>query len=146
MIPAIIGWVLPLVLLLSCSWVAASAWTSSGPAAARSRRRLLAALLETASVAVFMRLVVEWSPVTIWLWVLSVAALAAGAAGTVIRWDSLPRTASVADSASGAGPAAARAESTRGRRGGQSREPGTITLGSYALVLAAAVAVSAAIG
>lgn len=67
MIPAVIGWVLPLVLVFSCGWVAASAWQGSGAAAARSRRRLLAALLETAFVALALRLVVEWSPVTIWL-------------------------------------------------------------------------------
>ena len=155
MIPAVIGWVLPLVLVFSCGWVAASAWQGSGAAAARSRRRLLAALLETAFVALALRLVVEWSPVTIWLWVFSVAALAAGVAGAVIRWDSLPRTAAAApaapavaeaDAAGTAGEAAAPAASTRGRNSNQPKEPGTVTLTGYAVLLAAAVAVSAAVG
>lgn len=149
MIPVIIGWVLPLVLVLSCSWVAASAWKSTGAAAARSRRHLLAALLETAFVAVAMRLVVEWSPVTIWLWVVSVAGLAAGAAGAVIRWDSLPRTAAAAaetDAAAAAGSAPAPADSKRGRSRRQPKEPGTATLSGYAVLLAAAVAVSVAAG
>lgn len=158
MIPAVIGWVLPLVLVFSCGWVAASAWQGSGAAAARSRRRLLAALLETAFVALALRLVVEWSPVTIWLWVFSVAALAAGVAGAVIRWDSLPRTAAAApaapaapavaeaDAAGTAGEAADPAASTRGRNSRESRDPGTVTLTGYAVLLAAAVAVSAAVG
>ena len=155
MIPAVIGWVLPLVLVFSCGWVAASAWQGTGAAAARSRRRLLAALLETAFVALALRLVVEWSPVTIWLWVFSVAALAAGVAGAVIRWDSLPRTAAAApaapavaeaDAAGTAGEAADPAASTRGRNSRESRDPGTVTLTGYAVLLAAAVAVSAAVG
>lgn len=152
MMQVIIGWVLPAVLALACGWVAASAWQSDGMAAARSRRSLLAAMLETAFVALALRLVVEWSPVTIWLWILSVAALAAATAGAVIRWESLPRTAAEADAAGTAGSAAragsadSPAESKRGRSRRQPREPGTATLSGYAVLLAAAVAVSIAAG
>ena len=148
MMPVIIGWVLPLVLVFSCGWVALSAWTASGRAAARSRRSLLAALLQTAIVALAMRLVVDWTPVTIWLWVLSVAALAAAAAGTVIRWDSLPVHATVqaepVASPERRSPEKSSPEKPGRRR--QPRDPGPVALGGYAVLLAAAVTVSVAIG
>lgn len=140
MMQVIIGWVLPAVLVLACGWVAASAWQSDGMAAARSRRSLLAALLETAFVALALRLVVEWSPVTIWLWVLSVAALAAATAGAVIRWESLPVRPAQTE------PAARPERPRRGKSRRQPKDPGPVALGGYAVLLAAAVVASVAIG
>ena len=122
MIASAVAWMAGAGLMLYCVRVPVSVWKPDGRwAAARSRRTLLAALLEIAFMVVLARLVIDWSPVTIWFWVLSVAALAAGTAAAVIRWDALPDVR-------------------------QPREPGTATLGGYTVLLAAAVAVSVASG
>lgn len=136
MMAAVIGWVFPLGLVAYCGWVAFFAWTPSVPE--KSRGSYLATLLEAAFVAVVMRLVVDWSPVTIWLWVLSAAALAAATAGVMIRWPELPARRVNATEHGTDFPAGARAR--------KPKDPGPVVLSGYALLLAAALAVSAAVG
>ncbi len=141
MIASAMAWILGTGLMLYCLRVPVSVWKPDSRWAARSRRTLLAALLEIAFMVVLARLVIDWSPVTIWFWVFSVAALAAGTAGAVIRWDALPRPAAEAEKLPEDPQAITWQVNTR-----QPREPGTATLSSYALLLAAALAVSAAAG
>jgi len=141
MITSAVAWIVGAGLMLYCTRVSVSAWKPDGRWAARSRRTLLAALLETAFMVVLARPVIDWSPVTVWFWVLSVAAVAAGTAGAVIRWDILPRPAAEAEQHPEDPQAVTWQINTR-----QPREPGTVTLSSYAVMLAAALAVSVAAG
>lgn len=133
MMAAAIAWVIPAGLVVYCGWAAYSAWTPSLPE--KSRSAYLAALLEAGFVVVVCRLMIEFSSVTVWLWVLSVAALGIAAAGLVIRWTELPGRRVQPESGT---PANVRVSKTRG--------PGPATVTGYAAVLAAAVAASVVIG
>ena len=136
MMAAVIGWVLPLGLVVYCGWLAYFAWTQSVPE--RTRGSYVATVLEAAFVAVLMRLVVDWSAATIWLWVLSAAALAAAVAGLVIRWPQLPaRRGKVTES---------RADFPVAVPARKPKEPGPATLTGYAALLAAALTVSVIVG
>ncbi|MFZ3453515.1 hypothetical protein [Arthrobacter sp. 7Tela_A1] len=135
MMAGVIGWVFPLGLVVYCGWVAFFAWTLSIPE--KTRGAYLATLLEAGFVAVVMRLMVEWSPVTIWLWVLSAAALAAAVAGLVVRWPELPSRRGKATEPHADFPGVVPA-----RKPG----PGRVALTGYAALLAAAVAVSVMVG
>lgn len=136
MMAAVIGWVLPIGLVVYCGWLARFAWTPSVPE--KSRGSYVATLLEAAFVAVVMRLVVDWSAVTTWLWVLSVAALAAAVAGLVIRWPQLPARRGKVTEPGADFPVAVPAR--------KPKEPGSATLTGYAALLAAALAVSVIVG
>ena len=87
----IIGWALSALLAFTCLSAAVSLWRPGGRLATGSRAAALASLLETAAVAVFFRLVVQWTPGTVALWVVATAAFAAAVAGAVVRWPGLAR-------------------------------------------------------
>jgi hypothetical protein len=162
MLLSVIPWVLSGFLVYSCLSLAVSAWKREGRWSRRSGMSLLVGLLETAAVAGLFRLVVPWSPGTVALWVVAAVALAAAAAGVIIRWPELaarPRSAErlAADDAAAehaaageeapdrwsenAGTKTAKKPSTKPKK-----EPGKAAVAGHAGFLAAVVAFSFAIG
>lgn len=113
----LIAWGLAGLLAFTCLSAAVSLWRPRGALANGSRAAVLATLLEAAAVAVFFRLVVQWTPGTVMLWVAAVAAFAAAVAGAVLRWPQLP---------------------PRNEAG----KPGRLSVGIRVVLLAAALAVS----
>ena len=86
----LLAWIFSGLLALYCLFLAYSAWRQEAGLSGRGRMSLLVALLEAAVMAALLRLVVQWSPGTVLLWVVALAALAAASAGIIIRWHVLP--------------------------------------------------------
>lgn len=97
MAASLVSWLLAGVLVVTCLAVARSAWNLGERAPGISRMALLSSVLDAAAVAAFFRLVVPWSTGTTLLWVVAMAALAAAVAGMVIRWPQLPSHAALLD-------------------------------------------------
>lgn len=168
MILSVIPWMLSGFLLYSCLSLAVSAWKREGRLSRRSAMSLLVGLLETAAVAGLFRIVVPWSTGTVALWVVAAVALAAAAAGVIIRWPELSARARNGGRVAAADAAAADAAAEHaaadedapehgiGNAGTKKtlkkpsrkpkKEPGTVAVTGNAIFLAAVVAFSLAIG
>lgn len=85
-----LAWMFSGLMAIYCLFLAYSAWRQEEGLSGRGRMSLLVALLEAAMIAALLRLVVQWSPGTVMLWVVAVVALAAASAGVIIRWHDLP--------------------------------------------------------
>ncbi|MCC9174302.1 hypothetical protein [Arthrobacter sp. zg-Y179] len=146
---SLMSWILVAWLVATCLSVAVPVWKRAGQPSGPSRRSLLAGLMEAASLAGLLRLVVPWTPGSVALWVVAVVVLAAAVAGAVLRWPVLPgRVESqgpVRETASGAstGPEDAESEGSElegaelvpepdipAEASGQSRRPQSATVGT----------------
>ncbi|MCC3302317.1 hypothetical protein [Arthrobacter sp. zg-Y895] len=86
----LMSWILGAWLVATCLSVAVPVWQRAGQPSGPSRRSLLAGLMEAASLAGLLRLVVPWTSWSMALWVVAVVALAAAVAGAVLHWPVLP--------------------------------------------------------
>ncbi|MCQ1995153.1 hypothetical protein [Arthrobacter sp. zg-Y1171] len=87
---SLMSWILGAWLVVTCLSMAVPVWKRAGMPSGPSRRSLLAGLMEAASLAGLLRLVVPWTSGSVVLWVVAVVALAAAVAGAVLRWPELP--------------------------------------------------------
>ncbi|MCQ1953023.1 hypothetical protein [Arthrobacter sp. zg-Y238] len=110
------SWILGAWLMVTCLSVAVPVWKRAGQPSGPSRRSLLAGLLDAASLAGLLRLVVPWTPGSVVLWVVAIVVLAAAVAGAVLRWPELPGRGSESE-----GPAQEMASG--GSRGPEGAEP-----------------------
>lgn len=159
MAASLLSWLLAGVLVVTCLAAARSAWNLGERAPGISRMALLSSVLDAAAVAAFFRLVVAWSTGTTLLWVVAMAALAAAVAGMVIRWPQLPSHAALLDftepepgtTESGSpepgneGPLQTK-PSRKVKKKSKKKEPGRTAVAVRAVVLAAVVAFSFAVG
>ncbi|MCQ1950572.1 hypothetical protein NNX28_11615 [Arthrobacter sp. zg-Y859] len=117
---SLMSWILGAWLMVTCLSVAVPVWKRAGQPSGPSRRSLLAGLLDAASLAGLLRLVVPWTPGSVVLWVVAIVVLAAAVAGAVLRWPELPGR----SRGSGAAEAASAVEAVSGgSRGPEGAEP-----------------------